>query len=162
MRGHRGHVHDVAGHPAPLHVLDRLARRDREPEHVHLEHLAPELGRRRGERRAPPEAGGVHEHVDAAEAVARQREQTDHVGLAAHVGGRDGDRGATAAELGGERLEPVHPPRAEDDSGARLGERARRGRADAARRARDHHRSADECAGHARLVSPLDLPRQSV
>ena len=139
----------MTGRAATLHVANRLARGDRKPQHVDLEHLAPELGRCRAERGALPETGGVHQDVDAAEALAREREEADDVGLAPHVRRRDRDGGAAPAELRGECLEPVHPSRAEDDRRAGAGELARRRRADAARRAGHHRRSSDERARHA-------------
>src|SRR5207249_419748 len=65
---------------------DRLARGDGQAEDVHLEHLAPELRRRRAERRGAAQAGVVDQDVDAAKALAREGEEAADVRLAPHVG----------------------------------------------------------------------------
>jgi hypothetical protein len=103
MARHRRHVHDVAGDAAALHVLDRLARRDREPEDVHLEHLAPDLRRARRQRRCAAETAlftSTSTPPNDSRAVAMS---ASHVVLAAHVGGTHDD--ATAGPRGS-------PPRA--------------------------------------------------
>src|SRR5439155_1032385 len=155
--GHRRHVHDWPRHAAPLHVLDRLARGDGEAEDVHLEHLAPELGRRRAERRAAAETGVVDQDVDAAEALARDREEAEDVLLAPHVGRLDRD---LAAELRRQAREAIGAARGEHQRGAGRGERARRLRPDAARRAGDHGGLAGEQTCHGGLLRPLDPARQ--
>src|SRR5207245_556033 len=127
--------HDGPRRPAPLHVLDRLARGDGQAEDVHLEHLAPELRRRRAERRGAAQAGVVEQDVDAAEALAREGEEAADVRLAPHVGRLYRD--LFAAELRRQALEAVGAPRGERHRRAGGGARARRLRPDAAAGPRD-------------------------
>src|SRR5581483_8563181 len=147
----------VAGDAATLHVLDGLAGRDREPEYVHLEHLAPRLRRRAAEWRGPPEPGVVHEHVDASEPLARERDEPPDVFFAPHVRLLDGD---VAAELGGEPFEPVEPTRSERHRCAGRRKRAGRRDADPARRTGDDRAASRERLLHVALLRPLDLSRQ--
>src|SRR5438094_6902832 len=158
VRRHRRHVHDVPRHPAPLHVLDRLAGGDGQAQDVHLEHLGPELRRRRAERRGAAQAGIVDQDVDAAEALARDREEAADVFLAPHVGRLHRDPFAT--ELRRETREAIGAPRGERHRRAGRRERACRLAPDAARGTGDDRALAREQTRHGGLLRPLDLVGQ--
>src|SRR5207249_5877221 len=103
------------------------------------------------------ETGVVDQDVDAAEALARDGEEAEDVLLAPHVGRLDRD---LAAELRRQAREAIGPARGERQRGAGRGERARRLRPDAARRAGDDRAAAGEQTCHGGLLRPLDPARQ--
>ena len=135
----------------PLHVLDGLARRDAEPEHVHLEHLAPQ-------RRSAPDESGARATEARRCSPARRRRRS------ARARGRTGATTSSSTRMSVAATATCAPldsssaarPRSRSsrraasiDARARRRERARRRHADAARRAGDHDASSVETR-HAR------------
>ena len=102
-----------------LHHAERLLRAQEAPGQVDVDDAAPLLVARapRPGRRGRPGAGVVEQHVDAAERLARPREERLHRGRVGHVRGHDAARGSV-------RSWPSAPSPGAARGGAR---RARRG-----------------------------------
>ena len=89
------------------------------------------------ERPGDGAAGVVHDDVEPAELVDGTAHERDHRVVLDHVGGDHERRAAEVPDLPGHDLELLGGPGREQDVGTRLGQRERRGGADAAARAGD-------------------------
>src|SRR5581483_10845880 len=122
---------------------------------VHVDDLLPACERRLLRPRAPDGAGVVDEHVDAAELRARPLDDRLDLALVANVAPERERPTPVGAQLLGRPLAAVEVAGAEDEIGARLGERLGHLAADAGAAAGDDRDPAGQVEELARPQSPL-------
>jgi hypothetical protein len=120
-----------------------------QPAHVDRHHALPLLERRVDDRTVEHHPGGVDDDVEPPVFGDDARHGTHGVVALGEIGGDD----LRAAELGGERVEPVRPARDERNRGALIRERPRRRLADTAARTGDERDGAVERSRHAAVCS---------
>ena len=131
----------------PLDLAEEAARGEEGARQVLAQRLLPALERELPDRlvRRRPDAGDGGADVDPPERGARLLEEPVDLALVGQVGLEHG----RAAELGGDGARPLLAAVVVDgDAGALGRERARAGRADAARRAGDQHALPRETGLH--------------
>ena len=100
-------------------------------EQVHPDRIAPLLGVGALDRAAGQHAGGVDQHVEAAEVLVGVLDERSGAPLVADVGRQRKRAPAVVLDPPGERLEGLGAPRRQRDGGPALGARQRRGLPDA-------------------------------
>jgi len=126
------------------HPPDGLAAQE-DAGQVHVDDLLPAAQRRVLDGVGPGRAGVVHQHVDAAEAVAGLGDEAGHVVGGGDVAGEPrAAHAALALEVGGGPLAALAVASADDDVRAQLGERVGHLQADAGGAAGDDRDAAVE------------------